>query len=190
MLALLLCCIQPDTSLFAKLDRLYAAQITELSNEIAILKKSKPGTRIEKLKAELASLQKHYTLTIPIYNFSKGVVEGDIGTIGYYHNARVGQRIPDGAGGYTYVGGNTKTVVQAKVQKIDGNDAYLRLNHDRSSVVVKGLDKKDLAEEKIIPLHKYIYEYVGKDDKTRIKIYRVIGDEKDYEDWKKSKLKK
>ena len=192
MLVLLACLlIQPNSDLFTKLDALYESQVTQLQADIESLRKSKGDPqKLSALRQELAYLQKNYAITLPLFDFNKGVKEGDVGTIGYYMG-KIRVPVPNGnRGGYTYVDASEKMARDAKVIRIQSNGLYLDLlpRDEGVSVIVKGMSMKGITEEKVISLAKYIYEYAGKDEAMRIKAYNVIGNEADFLAWKKDRI--
>lgn len=188
MFALLLVfAVQPGSALFGKLDEFYNAQVSELKKDIEIAR-SNPQLSA-KLRQDLVVLQRTYAIAIPLFDFGKGVREGDVGTIGFYMDSGI-ETIPNaGSGGVARVSVERKVVRQAKVVKIDGEVMHLSLLPKGSgSVIVKGINDKTIAEEKVIMLHKYIYQYEGKESGQ--KVYRVIGGEPEFLAWKKYRAAK
>jgi len=184
--------------LHAKLDEVYKKQLSDLSNELDRLKNAPRNlvgkdAKIAAKKQEYDYIKKNYTITIPMFDFNNGVQEGDIGTIGYYHDTRIGQRIPDGRGGTVFIPSNSKTVRQGKIGRVAGDQVNVKLIPSigqENYVMIIGLPKDSVVEDKIISLNKYIYSYKGKSPNTTTRIYEIVGDDNDFNDWKKTKLKK
>lgn len=181
MLFLLLFAIQPDPSLFGKLDAVYDSQVAKVQAEITASKGDQRKTA--QLKQELASLTKTFAITIPMFEFDKGVKVGDIGTLAYYmewHKGDFGNEL-------------RKTIRGAEVVKVKGDAVELKLLGNKGEhVVIVGLKDESLVEEKQIHLFNYklIYEYKGKYKGTDTKHYKVVGNEADFKAWQKSRTAK
>lgn len=198
MLTLLIAfAVQPASDLYSKLDILFENEVAELKASIERSEKRKSASKsnattpsllsaIAEKKTKLSNLVKNYSITIPIFDFNKGVREGDIGTIGYYYESG-SRQLPNGSGGTIRVHTETKVVQRAKVRKIEGNKVHLRLLGKGGSVVVTGLDVSSLTDEQIISLNKHIYRYDGKGD-SNVKQYTIVGDQNDYESWRKLRM--
>lgn len=193
MLSIALCLlVQPESNLSAKLDMLYAKEVETLKRQIESAQKNRKNNQ-QQLRAKLATLQKDYNVTVPTFDFSEGVREGDLGTIGLYKDDRVGQRIPTGNGGTVFVPSGNLTSRQARIRKQEDNHVEVKLMPSfagEDTALLIGIPSELLIEDKVISLGKYIFEYKGKHPKTRFRIYEIVGTEADLNKWRKAKVAK
>lgn len=190
MLTLILLCItQPNNDLFSKLDALYDRQIAQYLAEIDGAKKNQ--ALYSKMKQQLAVIQKNYVLTIPMFDFNKGVVNGDLGNLGY-HMEKTSKTLGNGPDGNPVkVSGYEKTLRPCKVRTVADNGGVILSFPPFSrgeQVIVKGLPKEMIVEDKVIHLDKFIMEYAGKFD--GIRSYTCVGNEASYQAWQKYRAAK